>query len=214
MELNWNNPAVGVYCVETKTLVADLSTRLQQTKANLKDMLDSMSKWYQNPLLVRDPKNNLIVFEDKDKLLGAGRQLVEAAGKRFQELKVQTRALFKASEDDACWRTYVEYMDQLVLDGLYNTVHCTLSYVLDNMEGSSDGGPRPLMKGSMTLKPPEIVFTPVIRTPDGPGPGSFVFQVQTIIDDVFKFGALVARLASHTLNPDYRSDVCLFGQDQ
>ena len=38
--------------------------------------------------------------------------------------------LFKATEGSAAWSRYIEYVDELVLDGLFNAVHCSLAFLL------------------------------------------------------------------------------------
>ena len=37
----------------------------------------------------------------------------------------------QAEEGSEIWRNYVEYLDDIVLDG-FNCIHCSLQYLLDN----------------------------------------------------------------------------------
>ena len=205
-QLNWNSPEVGDYCVSTKTLVEDLSNRVQKAKANVDEILAKMAKWYEAPLLVRDPKTGLLNYDEKDKQMNGAVESIRLGGERFHTLINDNLALLKADPDSAIWHNYVEYVDQMVLDGLFNTIHGSFSYLLDNtdIKPIDESQARPLVEGKMTLVPPDIRFEPAM----GEGPGiSLLAQMQNISSDFFAVGAKVSRLAKHRGAEDYRTDL-------
>ena len=45
-------------------------------------------------------------------------------------------ALFKADEDSNIWRMYVDYIDEITVDGFFHIIHCSLQYFLENTDAS------------------------------------------------------------------------------
>jgi len=205
-QLNWNSPDVAEYCLSTKNLVEDLSSRVQKAKANVEEILSILAKWYDAPLLVRDPKTGLLNYDEKDKQMSAAFESIRAGGEKFQKLLGENLALFKADSNAPIWHAYVDYVDGMVLDGLYNTIHVSLSYLLDNTDVKQvdESQVRPLIEGKMTLVPPDIRFDPAMSE------GSSITiqqQLAQISSDLFSVGTRVTRLAKHHGNEDYRSDL-------
>lgn len=42
--------------------------------------------------------------------------------------------LFKADEDSDIWKAYVDYVDEITVDGFFNIIHCSLQYMLENTD--------------------------------------------------------------------------------
>lgn len=42
--------------------------------------------------------------------------------------------LFKADGTSDIWKAYVDYVDEMVVDGFFNTIHCSLKFLLDNTD--------------------------------------------------------------------------------
>lgn len=40
--------------------------------------------------------------------------------------------LFRGEQTSEEWRAYVEYIDDMVIDGFFNSVECSLRFLLDN----------------------------------------------------------------------------------
>ena len=59
------------------------------------------------------------------------------------------------------WKSYIEYLDEAVLDGFYNTVHCSLTYFLSNTEKDPDTPP--LLECKLELQAPDTVFVPSLE---------------------------------------------------
>ena len=52
-------------------------------------------------------------------------------------------------ESDA-WLAYLDYMDEYIVDGFFNTILCSLNYLLDNTD--VDMNPEPLFRAKMELQ--------------------------------------------------------------
>ena len=78
---------------------------------------------------------------------------MKADGEKIHSLIKENLDHFKAEEDSEDWKNYVNYLDDLVVDGLYECVSCSLKYFLENMdkEKSSEEAP-PLMEAKFELQ--------------------------------------------------------------
>ena len=78
---------------------------------------------------------------------------LKADGEKIHSLVKENLEYFIATEDSDDWRRYLEYLDDLILDGLYECVHCSLQYLLDNMnKEKSPEEMQPLMEAKFELQ--------------------------------------------------------------
>ena len=101
------------------------------------------------------------------------------------------------------WKTYLEHLDEIVMDGLFNCVHCSLQYLLDNLNKDKPELP-PLLETKLELQAPDLIFQPSLE-PDEPG--SFFALIEELLDDIFHVASLVSRVAAHRGMTDYLSEV-------
>ena len=76
---------------------------------------------------------------------------VRADGERILALVEENRELFRAERDSDVWRKYIEYIDDIVLDGFFNCIQCSLQYLLDNTDKRSHDMP-PLIQAKLELQ--------------------------------------------------------------
>ncbi|EGD79180.1 outer dynein arm heavy chain beta [Salpingoeca rosetta] len=134
-ELNWNSSETEAYCLQMKEVIEDLSDRLSSSKTNVEVMTKDMAEWYVDPLFVRDHKSGLLQIQDRTKLMAPHKDKIRKTGLKFIRLLEENRQLFGVEHSDPNWQAYVDFVDQLVLNGLYNVVHVSMAYLLDRMEG-------------------------------------------------------------------------------
>lgn len=98
---------------------------------------------------------------------------------------------------------YLEHLDKIVLDGLFNCVQCSLRYVLRNTDRD-----RPdilqLLEAKLELQIPDMVFNPSLEHDE---PGSFMLLIEELVDGMFQFASLVPRVATHKEAKNYLSEV-------
>lgn len=69
----------------------------------------------------------------------------------FQLYVVQENlGLFQADAESLTWQSYVDYIDDYIVDGLFNTILCSLTYFLENTDVEMN--PSPLFKTKMELQ--------------------------------------------------------------
>lgn len=57
---------------------------------------------------------------------------------------------FQAEEESEHWRNYIDYLDDVILDGLFECVHCSLLYLKENTDKEKEMPP--LMMAKMELQ--------------------------------------------------------------
>lgn len=107
--------------------------------------------------------------------------------------------LFKAEASSDIWRAYVDYLDDMVLDGFFNCIHCSLNYLLENTD--SKHNTTGLFEAKLELQQPEMVFIPSLDFGVSDG---FYELVERIVNDVYKMASLVKRLAEHNGSEHYQ----------
>ena len=107
--------------------------------------------------------------------------------------------LLKANEESQAWMAYVDYIDEIIVDGFFNTIHCSLKFLLDNTVPRPQ--PEPLFEAVFELKDAELVFTPSL---DFSAADGFYDLVDGLTGDIFKQSAQIERVARHTNQDHYQ----------
>lgn len=100
--------------------------------------------------------------------------------------------LFKADTYSESWKIYLEFIDDIITDGLFNVIMHNLNFFLENTERALK--PAPLFHAQMILNAPEIEFKPSMDKEAGDG---FYDLVDELLSNIFKISAQVRRVATH-----------------
>lgn len=106
---------------------------------------------------------------------------------------------FKSDPNTDIWRAYVDYLDEMVLDGFFNCIHCSLSFLLENTDPKNNSSP--LFEAKLELQQPDMVFIPSLSfgVPEG-----FYEEVESIVNNMYKMASLVKRLAIRNDSEHYQ----------
>uniref|UniRef100_A0AAX7TU92 Dynein axonemal heavy chain 17 n=1 Tax=Astatotilapia calliptera TaxID=8154 RepID=A0AAX7TU92_ASTCA len=201
--LNWNSQGVWEYIQEARDLVCDLESRLQRAKDNVEEILSCMRSW-STPIFDRKEgkKDALLSLEDRTERLDRFYSLIRSSGEKIHFLVKCNRALLKAEPSSEEWKAYVEYIDDTIIDGFFNSIECSLRFFLDNTDQRAVIAP--LFEAQLDLRVPDMVFTPSLEV----GTRESLFElVEGLINDVFGISSLVPRLAQHSPFPNYQADM-------
>jgi dynein heavy chain len=210
--LNWNSDGVGEYANKLAAEIDSLSKRLQGAKANATKMSERLASWCEHPMIERDEKSGLLTHSERAKKLSKFYAEVQAGGADFYNLLRENAKLFLADPKSQIWETYVDYLDGLLLDGLFNVAFKSMCYLLDRMDEDAvqelDGPAiRPLFQGVLELQVPHAVCVPgILETDEGKAP-MLLDWIRDYISDFYHIGMLVPRLARHSGKPNYRADL-------
>ena len=73
-------------------------------------------------------------MDDREERCNKRYSEIEAAGEKIHALLKQNLELFRTDELSDIWRSYVDYVDEMVVDGFSNTIRSTVQVMLDNTE--------------------------------------------------------------------------------
>uniref|UniRef100_A0A8C2C803 AAA+ ATPase domain-containing protein n=1 Tax=Cyprinus carpio TaxID=7962 RepID=A0A8C2C803_CYPCA len=190
------------YIQDVREMVHDLEQRLQRTKDNVEEIQTIMKTWT-TPVFERKEgkKDTLLNLEDKTERLERTYGRIRASGTKIHLLLKDNMSLFKADPSSAQWKVYVDYIDEMVIDGFYNAVESSLKFFLEN---TGKAGLAPLFEVQLLLQVPEIVFNPSLEFSASDG---FHDLVESLINSIFRISALVPRLSEHSGFPHYQADM-------
>ncbi|XP_030610318.1 dynein axonemal heavy chain 9 isoform X3 [Archocentrus centrarchus] len=201
--LNWNSQGVWEYIQEVRDFVCDLESRLQRAKDNVEEILSCMRSWA-TPVFDRKEgkKDALLSLEDRTERLDRFYSLIRSSGEKVHFLLKCNQALFRAEPSCEEWKAYVEYIDDMIVDGFFSSIECSLKFFLDNTDQRAVVAP--LFEAQLDLRVPDMVFIPSMEF----GTRESLFElVEGLINDVFKISSLVPRLAQHSPFPHYQADM-------
>lgn len=101
--------------------------------------------------------------------------------------------LFKADADSDTWRAYVDYIDEMVVDGFFNTILCSIKFLLNNTETRTEVDA--LFQAHLELQVPDMVFLPSLDYGVADG---FYDLIDGLVGDIYKQSSKVPRLAKHS----------------
>lgn len=114
----------------------------------------------------------------------------------------ENKNLYTADDDSEAWKEYVEYVDEMVVEGFFNAITYSLEFFVNNMEGSVRQAP--LLEAQMVLSASEIAFRPSLDI--GAGDGLYEL-VEGLLQDIFQMPTQIKRVAPHLGVKDYQVNV-------
>nr|XP_006007896.1 PREDICTED: dynein heavy chain 11, axonemal [Latimeria chalumnae] len=202
--ITWRDQNYWEYVAEMNKSVHALERRVQKTKDNVEAVQAMMRTWAEHPLFTRrdNKKDTLLSVEDREDRIAKRYKLIQDDGEKIHQLVEENLQLFKANPTSDSWKSYVEHVDEILLDGLFSAITCSLELFIINTESILK--PFPLFEVQMILNAPEITFKPSLDKEAGDG---FYDQVEELLSDIFKMSALVKRIAGHIGMDNYQNDM-------
>lgn len=100
--------------------------------------------------------------------------------------------LFHADPASEEWLSYLEHVDEVVVEGLFGYINHSLLFFVDSMEAWSCQSP--LFEAQMMLNGSGLTFHPLMNRDVGDG---LYELIEGLIEDIFKTTVNVSRVASH-----------------
>ncbi|KAL2077982.1 hypothetical protein ACEWY4_025667 [Coilia grayii] len=201
--MNWNYKGIWEYIQRVRDMVRALEGSLQRTKDNVEEIQAIMRSWV-TPIFERreGKKDSLLNLEDRAERLDKCYRHMRDSGAKIHALVQKNLELFNANPSSPEWRAYVDYIDEMVIDGFFNSIESSLKFFLDNTDLRS--GLAPLFEAQLDLQPPDMVFRPSLEFGAADG---FYDLVEGLVNDVYRISSLVPRLAEHSTFPHYQADM-------
>ncbi|XP_054832302.1 dynein axonemal heavy chain 9-like [Eublepharis macularius] len=201
--LNWKTEGLWDCISQMVNNVRDLEQRIQKIKDNIEEIQNIMKSWVLPVFERKDGKrDSLLYLDDGHERLDKHYRLITDSGLKIHLLIKENLILFGADPISDVWKAYLEYVDELVLDGFFNAIECSLKYLLENTD--SKAGLAPLFKVQLDLSIPDMLFCPSLDVGASDG---FYDMVESLVNNIFRISSLVPRLADHTTFPHYQDDM-------
>ncbi|NXG21537.1 DYH9 protein, partial [Grallaria varia] len=201
--LTWKMEGVWAHISGAMDGVRDLEQRVQKSKDNVEEIQSIVGSWA-SPILERKDckKDSVLSLEDCQDRLERRYSLVREAGQRIHSLLKENQSLLLADPASDSWKAYVDYVDEIVLDGFFTAIECSLKYLLENTDPKA--GLAPLFEVQLDLVIPDLVFRPSLDpgTHDG-----FCDMVEGLLNGIYHISSLVPRLATHSGFLHYQADL-------
>ncbi|KAK2516905.1 hypothetical protein Q9233_013471 [Columba guinea] len=174
--------------------VHDLEQRIQKAKNNVEEIQTIVGSWASPIFVRRDCKTeSLLSLEDCQDRLERRYSLVRESGQRIHLLVKENQSLLLADPASDIWKAYVDYVDEIVLDGFFTAIECSLKYLLENTDPKA--GLAPLFEVQLDLVIPDLIFQPSLDPGTNDG---FYDMVEGLLHDIYRISSLVPRLAEHS----------------
>ncbi|KAH0513439.1 Dynein heavy chain 11, axonemal [Microtus ochrogaster] len=201
--LTWQDD-FRVYMERVQVATTELELRVAQTQSNVRTIQQTMQTWAEWPLLPRrEPRREAaFTLEDKGDLFAKKYKLIQEDGFKIHNLVEENRKLFRADPSLDSWKIYVEFIDDIVVEGFFQAILHDLDFFLMNTERQLK--PAPFFQAQMLLMPPEIVFKPPLERECGDG---FYDLVEEMLCGSFRMSAQMERVAAHLDIANYQNDM-------
>jgi len=204
-ELVWKsaNPEKDAFIAEAMGLVEEAYKMLHEMKKNMNDLIAVLARWVAAPLITRQSMSktyNLASYmEEHAKFLELRQKDITDGAKDIHALLKASNEVLKVSKGAPAWRAYVEYMNNILITGIADTVGASLAYLLAQIDPKAiaEHGKSPFFDVKLDLnasgKGDEAVFfSPPLDGP--PGTDSVTSYMQSIISDFYNVVKLIKRL--------------------
>ncbi|KAJ8290699.1 hypothetical protein GJAV_G00016460 [Gymnothorax javanicus] len=204
VELTWQDQRCWDYVTAVKETVQDLEYRVQKTKDNVEAIQNLMKRWSEQAMFRRkdNKKDTQLMLDDRVDRLAKRYRAIQRDGELIHTLMEENLSLFRANPASDAWKVYLEYVDEMIVDGLFGTIAHSLEFFVENTEGESRQAP--LFEAQMVLTNHVINFRPSLDRDVGDG---FYDLVEGLLEDVLRMSAQVKRVASHLGMDNYQHDM-------
>ncbi|NXW79744.1 DYH9 protein, partial [Hirundo rustica] len=183
--------------------VCDLEQRVQKAKDNVQEIQSVVHSWGSPIFERRDSKRESVLsLEECQERLERRYSLVRESGQRIHSLVKENQSLFLADPASDAWKVYLDYVDEIVLDGFFTAIECSLKYLLENTDPKA--GLAPLFEVQLDLVIPDLVFHPPLDPGTNDG---FCDMVESLLQGIYHISSLVPRLATHSGFCHYQADL-------
>nr|XP_020468391.1 dynein heavy chain 11, axonemal-like isoform X3 [Monopterus albus] len=199
--LTWQDSDCWSFISTTKDLVQDLVCRVSRAKENCETIQSVMKEWSKQAMFCRkdNKRGSLIQLEDRADCVNRKYSCMKKAGDSIHELVQENLVLFHADPASEMWQSYLEYVDEMVVEGLFSYISHSLQFFVDNM--GSWVNQTPLFEAKLVLRNSGMVFLPSLERDAGDG---LYELIEGLVGDIFKISVNIKRVAAHLSVESYQ----------
>uniref|UniRef100_A0A3P8V3P1 Dynein axonemal heavy chain 11 n=1 Tax=Cynoglossus semilaevis TaxID=244447 RepID=A0A3P8V3P1_CYNSE len=200
-ELTWQDLDCGSFISTTKDLVQHLAGRVSRAKENCEAIQFLMKEWSKQTMFCRkdNKKGSSIQLEDRGDRVNKKYSAMIKDGDTVHELVQENLVLYQAESTSDTWQSYMEYVDEMVVDGLFSYISHSLQFFVDNMESRPSWAP--LFEAQLVLSGSQMVFIPSLERDAGDG---LYELIEGLVRDIFRTSVNIKRVATHQNTESYQ----------
>ncbi|XP_066247509.1 dynein beta chain, ciliary [Euwallacea similis] len=192
--LCWNSDDLWSFITDLYGLVKKLQDKLVKCQENLNGIKAALIPFARKPLFERkdDKKQGFLSVDDKAERISRRHGEISGAYKIITNLLNINMELFDMTTqtNKMEWINYVDFVDKIIFNYLYQSVGCSLGYINEHMDHTNKLAP--LFEAHLLLQEPNIVFIPSLDPKD---PEGFHALINTLISDIMETSCIVPRLS-------------------
>ncbi|XP_023280705.1 dynein heavy chain 11, axonemal-like [Seriola lalandi dorsalis] len=200
-DLTWQDVDCRSFISTTKDLVQDLVCRVSRAKENCEAIQSLMKGWSKQAMFCRkdNKRGCLIQLEDRGDRVNKKYRDMKKDGDSIHELVQENMVLFHADPASEAWQSYLEYMDEMLVEGLFSYLSHSLQFFVDNMESWPNQGH--LFDAQLMLNGSGMVLLPSLERDAGDG---LYELIEGLVGDIFKTSVNINRVAAHLSTESYQ----------
>ena len=137
--MNWKSQAISDFIAQTMAIVRDANSVLQTCKANVKETQTLLQSFANNLMMDRKPIKTYTMEEYQEifhTLLMTRYAAIEKGSLEMQSHLDSSLKVLKVNKSSPAWRTYVDYFNQIVIDGIVNAICASMKYLKNQVISS------------------------------------------------------------------------------
>ncbi len=201
-DLKWQSPpdSINEFLVSAAASVREVFDVVNVMKGNLRDISALLAKWCSTPLLERSSKPQKVEEFDKihkSTLQGKFMSIQDDAQSIHDKLKDSLAAL-KVPKTSSQWRDYVDFVNNIVIEGFVSAVATSLQCFLEYLDPLmiSKNESLPLFDVTLVLDKNSITFDPPFSTDPYSENASSELTLRGILDSFLKDFFAMATIAN------------------
>ena len=208
--LNWKSHAINEFVSSTMTKVKEANAILQTIKSNVKETQVVLKSFTDQLMIDRNNTKTYTIEQFQDMLkksIAARYSVVQKGGAVIHEHLANSNATVKVSKTNESWRRYVDYVNQIVVEGLCEVTLASARYFKNQVDETylNNNDINPLLEIQLKLAPPYAVFTPMMgKTAKEDGLRDIV---DSWLNSFINIATLVTRLDTLEEDGDYLLDM-------
>ena len=163
--LNWKSHNIDDFIKQTMRDVKDANNVLNTCKTNVKETQALLAEFAKQTMMERKPSKSYTVAEYSELFathIKARYAAIDLGGKEMLKHLDSTLKVLKINKTVSAWRTYVDHVNQIVIDGIVAAIIASMQYFKNQIDPVylNQNDINPLLEIQLRLAPPDVAYEP------------------------------------------------------
>jgi dynein heavy chain len=207
--LNWKSHNIDEFVKTVMREVRDAHSTLQTCKSNVRETQALLTSFAQQVMMERKPKSYTIAEYSESFMqhIKTRYAAFDLGGKEMMKHLESTLKVLKVNKTLPAFRTYVDYVNQIVIDGIVTAIIASLQYFKNQIDAQylNQNDINPLLEIQLRLAPPDVAYEPRMGTTSSKDGMRDILTGW--VNGFINASTLVCRLDTQDFDGDYLSDI-------